>query len=315
MDCKVIRGLDNLAGQAAGGVLTIGNFDGVHIGHQRLLAEARQLADGAGERLCVMTFDPPPAEVLAPARAPERILPPELKYQYIGDCGAEIVVVVETTAEFLAASAEEFVRRAIVEGAQPRHVVEGHNFFFGRGREGNIELLERLAGQFDFEVTEVSPAMLALPGRDEQRVSSSLVRELIRAGEIAAAAQCLSRPFTLYGRVVGGERRGRLLDFPTANVDADGLIVPADGVYAGRVRIDSLECPAAISIGDKPTFAANGSPRVIEANLIDAVGDFYDRPIAVTFIERLRGQEKFPGAESLAAQIAKDVQRVREICR
>lgn len=312
MACEVIEGLDRLSGRAAGGVLTIGNFDGVHLGHQRLLTAAADLARQAGTKLCVLTFDPPPAMLLDEAAVPERIMPPEVKHRHLEQCGAEVIVVVETTAEFLSAEAEDFVREVVAAGLAPRQVVEGRNFFFGRGRAGNVELLMRMAGELGFTVAVVEPVMVDLPGRGSVRVSSSLVRELIRRGEVAAAARCLGRPFTLNGRVVPGQRRGRVLDFPTANVAAAGQITPPDGVYAGRAEIAGQTFPAAVSIGDKPTFGP--APRAIEAYLIEAEGDFYDRPIALAFCRRLRDQEKFPDAESLRRQITKDIQRVREIC-
>ena len=313
MSLNVIEGLDRLGGQTAGGVLTVGNFDGVHLGHQKLLAAARELADQTASKLCVLTFDPAPAVLVDEDRGDERIVPVEQKHRLLGECGADMVVVVKTTREFLAMPPEQFVREVIAGKLCPRHVVEGHNFFFGRGRAGNLELLERMAPALGFEVTEVEPVMLDLPARGHVRVSSSLIRELIHLGEVGLAGECLSRPFTLCGRVVRGDQRGRALEHPTANVDPDGMIVPGDGVYAGRAVVEGVEWPAAVSIGAKPTFES--SPRVIEAYLVGAEGDFYGLPIAVTFLARLRDQQKFTDVESLKAQMAKDVQRVREISR
>ncbi len=313
MTCEVIEGLERLAGATAGAVVTIGNFDGVHLGHQHILHAGRRLADRAGVRLCAVTFDPPPAALLAAEGAAERIMPEAVKHRYLGECGADMVVVVETTIEFLSMEPEQFLREVIAQQINPSWVVEGHNFFFGRKRAGNVNLLRQMAGELGFDVEVVTPAEVQLPGRGPVRVSSSLIRELIRAGEVAQAATCLSRPFTLFGRVIGGERRGRALEYPTANVDPDAMICPGDGVYAGRAQVGGLDSPAAVSIGTKPTFGV--SARVIEANLMGAEGDFYGQPIAVTFLERLRDQWQFPDAESLKAQIAKDVQRVKEICR
>jgi len=313
MGCEVIEGLDGLSAGAVGGVLTMGNFDGVHLGHQRLLSRASELARRAGVNLCAMTFDPPPAVLLDETAVPERIMPPEVKHRCLAECGADVVIVVETTGELLSTPPRDFVRDVVAARLAPLQVVEGHNFFFGRGRAGDVELLGRMAGELGFGVEVVEPVMVELPGRGSVRVSSSLIRELIRGGEVASAARCLGRPFTLHGRVVAGQQRGRLLEFPTANLAAAGQITPADGVYAARAEIAGASFPAAVSVGVKPTFAP--SPRAVEAFLIGTEGDFYDRQMALAFCRRLRDQQEFPDAESLKRQIAKDIERVREIVK
>ena len=313
MSCEVVKGVDALPAGARGSVLTIGNFDGVHLGHRRILRAARELADGAGLSVCVLTFDPPPAAVLVPDQPLELILPTEVKGRLLCDGGADVIVVVEPTPELLAGGPEEFVRDVIIDRFGAAHLVEGPGFRFGRGRAGSVDTLARMAGGAGFEVTEVPPATIEVPGEGAVRVSSSLIRRLIRRGDVEAAGRCLTRPFTLHGRVVGGERRGRVLEFPTANVDPGRLITPSDGVYAGSAEIDAVTYAAAVSIGTKPTFGQTA--RTIEVNLIDADGDFYGRAIAVTFLARLRDQQKFPDADSLRVQIAKDIQRVRELCR
>jgi riboflavin kinase/FMN adenylyltransferase len=311
MKMKVVEGLENLPGSVRGCVLTIGNFDGVHRGHQRIIEVARRKAAAEKTSLVVMTFDPTPAVLLVPERAPQLILPNEVKYRLLGECGATLVAVVHTTPEFLALSPEDFLR-LILEKFAPRHLVEGPNFFYGKGRCGNVETLKAQAPAMNFGVSIVEAVKLEIAEEGgEVRVSSSIVRRLIREGHVADAARCLRRPFTLYGLVVGGEHRGRLLEFPTANVDPNGLVSPDDGVYAGSVEIGAATYLAAISVGAKPTFG--GEARAIEAHLLDASGDFYDQPIALTFVQRLRDQRKFPDVESLKAQIAKDVQRVREL--
>ena len=310
----IIEGFENVPDAARRGAVTIGNFDGVHVGHQTLLGRARALADREGERLCAATFDPAPAVVAAPDKAPDPICPLEVRTRRLLDCGADLVVVVPTTPSLLAMSPEAFVRDLLVGRLAPRHVIEGAGFAFGHHRSGSIDTLRALAPDGGFEVTEVSPVRLDLPGAGEVRVSSSLIRRLIRAGDVASAGRCLGRDYTLYGRVVGGEQRGRVLKYPTANVDPGLLIIPADGIYAAWADLPGRRRPAAVSIGNKPTFGPV-THRVIEANLIDAEGDFYGLQIALTFLARLRETVKFPDAESLRAQIAKDVERVRAICR
>ncbi|KPK86623.1 MAG: hypothetical protein AMJ81_00805 [Phycisphaerae bacterium SM23_33] len=313
MSVQVIEGFENLPASARGCVLAVGNFDGFHLGHREILRTARRLADGAGAPLVVVAFDPPPAALLAPDRPVQVLLPKEVKYRLLGQHGADAVVVIATTREFLHSSPEAFVRDVLVGRFAARHVVEGENFFFGRDRAGDIQTLRRMAKEGGFEVTAVPPVSLKLAGRGRVQVSSSLVRELVLSGDVAAAGRCLGRPYALHGRVVGGERRGRLLTFPTANVEPAGVIAPADGVYAARAELGGKTYPSAVSIGDKPTFGP--AQRCIEANLIDAAGDFYDQPITLVFLRRLRDQIRFPDAESLRAQIAKDVERVRELCR
>lgn len=313
MKFTVFEGLENLPAAARGCVLSIGNFDGVHRGHQRLIEVARRKAAAEKTRLCVMTFDPTPAALLLPDKAPDLIVPNEVKYRLLGECGADAVAVVKTNPEFLALSPEDFLKLVVAKLA-PTHLIEGPNFFYGKDRAGNVETLKAQAAGLGFGVTIVDPVKLEIAEEGgEVRVSSSIIRRLIREGDVVDAARCLRRPFTLYGRVVGGEHRGRLLDFPTANVDPDGVVTPADGVYAARAEIGAATYLAAVSVGANPTFGA--SQRTIEAHLLDASGDFYDQTIAVSFIQRMRDQRKFPDSESLKAQIAKDVQRVRELLR
>ncbi len=291
----------------------MGNFDGVHLGHQRILTVAGGLAASADAKFCVLTFDPPPAVVLAPDKAPDYILPADVKHRLLAEGGAGAIVVVKTTPEFLAGIAAEFVCDVLVGRFEPKHLVEGPNFFFGHDRRGNVETLQEMAGQFGFDVTVVEPLETLLPGRGAVRISSSLVRDLIRSGDVAGAALCLGRHFTLYGTVVAGRGHGRLLEFPTANVDPNGLICPGEGVYAAWTEIAGMRHPSAVSVGTKPTFETLSS-KTIEVHLLDAAGDFYGRDIAVTFLARLRDQRKFPDTEALKARIAKDVQRVREMC-
>jgi len=211
MSVQVIEGFENLPASARGCVLAVGNFDGFHLGHREILRTARRLADGAGAPLVVVAFDPPPAALLAPDRPVQVLLPKEVKYRLLGQHGADAVVVIATTREFLHSSPEAFVRDVLVGRFAARHVVEGENFFFGRDRAGDIQTLRRMAKEGGFEVTAVPPVSLKLAGRGRVQVSSSLVRELVLSGDVAAAGRCLGRPYALHGRVVGGERRGRLL--------------------------------------------------------------------------------------------------------
>lgn len=296
-------------------MLTVGNFDGVHLGHQRILTVARSLAAAEAVKFCVLTFDPPPAVVLAPDKAPDYIMPTDEKHRLLADYGAEVIVVAKPTRRFLAGFAEQFVGDVLVGRFNPKHIVEGPNFFFGHGRSGNIETLREMSSRFDFEVSVAEPLQIDIVGKGLVRISSSLIRSLIRSGEVASAGLCLGRHFTLFGTVVTGCGHGRLLEFPTANIDPDGLIIPGEGVYAAWTDVAGERYPSAVSVGTKPTFETPASSEIVEVHLLDAEGDFYGRDISVTFLDRIRRQQKFPDTDALKAQIAKDVQSVRKMCK
>ena len=308
----LIHGLDNLPGAARGCVLTIGNFDGVHIGHQDILRAGRARADEAGAKLVAMTFDPPPISVLAPDLTPQRIVPPAEKVRLLTDYGADLVVVTPATKELLSMTPEAFVDEVLVARFAPVVMVEGPNFHFGKDRSGNVDVLRKLSDGAGFEVIQVGPVRLDLPGRGETHISSSLIRKLIAAGDVETAGLCLGRPYTLRGKVVTGEQRGRSLEFPTANIEPSGVMSPADGIYAARAELDGVEHVAAVSIGVKPTFGP--APRTIEVHLLDVSGDFYGKEIGVSFVARLRDQETFADAEALRARIKEDLTRVRDLC-
>jgi riboflavin kinase/FMN adenylyltransferase len=311
MQERCIEGLDSLPPSLQGCVLTIGNFDGVHLGHQQILHSARALGDADGITVVALTFEPPPELALRPEQPPLRITPPQQKYRLLRHAGADYVVAAKTENHLLQMSPEEFIEQVVVQHFAPKHVVEGRNFFFGRGRSGNIDTLAQAAPASGFVLHVVEPVMVELP-EGAERISSTLVRGLVLAGRIEDANRCLGREFALYERVVPGEGHGRILEFPTVNVDPRQQVVPADGVYAGKATVNRDEFPAAISIGSKPTLGP--SERAIEAFLIGARGDLYGKELTLTFARRLRDQHRFETTEQLKAQIAKDVERVREIC-
>ena len=311
MDTRCIRGLDNLPDAARGCVLTVGNFDGVHLGHRRILDDARRLADAEGIPAVAMTFDPPPDLVLRPDDQPRRITPAAQRADLLLAAGADYVVTARTDARLLGLSPEAFIAEIIMSRFAPLRMVEGANFFYGKRRAGNIQTLRRAGRAHNFAVHVADPVAVDL-GEGPAPVSSTLIRGLLLEGRVKDAARCLGRDFALHGRVTGGQRRGRVLAYPTANIDAGGQVVPGDGIYAGRATVGGAGYPAAISVGDRPTFGAG--ERAVEAFLLDAEGDLYDESLALSFAERLRDQRKFADGEALRAQIARDVRRVREIC-
>ena len=311
MSDRCIQGLDSVPEAVRGCVLTIGNFDGVHVGHRHILTAARSLADRRGREVTAMTFDPPPGLVLRPTGVAMRITPALQRCDLLRQAGADRVVTADTTGDLLEMGPQEFIDRVIVAVFAPCCIVEGESFFFGSGRQGTIDLLRRAGAAGRFDVHVVEPMMTEIDGAPRW-ISSALIRELVAAGRVEDAGRYLTRPFTLYGPVVAGCGRGRALDYPTANLDPAGQIAPADGIYAGRADVCGRSFPAAISVGSNPTFGPGR--RTVEAFLLNAEGDFYDETMALSFIARLRDQERFEDVSALKARIAQDVQRVREIC-
>jgi riboflavin kinase/FMN adenylyltransferase len=272
--------------------VAIGTFDGVHVGHRAVIDEADT----------VLTFEPHPLEILHPEAAPKLIMPFEIKRDVIEGLGVDELVVILFDEEFKRIEAEDFVRGVLIERLGAHRVSVGENFRFGSRARGDPEML---AAHDEFE-TRVVPLVEV----DGETVSSSRIRALVAAGEVAAAARCLGAPFLLEGEVVEGDRRGQSLGFPTANlVPDDSLVAPGHGVYAGFANGE----PAAINVGVRPTFKT-GRGLLVEAYLIDFEGDLYGRQLRVAFIERLRGEKRFPEVEDLVAQMHRDVEEARELC-
>lgn len=300
----------NPPGRWRGCCLSFGNFDGVHRGHRRIVATARALGDAEGLCVVALTFEPPPDRVLRPDDVPQRISPPDEKARLLLAAGCDRVVVVRPGPELLEMPPQAFVDEVVVPRLAPRHVVEGRNFFFGRDRAGNVDTL-RAAGQAaGFVVHVVDPVLAELP-EGPRHVSSTLIRRLVAEGRIEDANRCLAKAFALYGTVIAGQGRGREMVLPTSNISAGEQVCPPDGVYAGSGEVGGRAFPAAISIGEKPTFAP--ADRAVEAHLVGAGGDFYGRRLTLRFIRRLRDQVRFDGPEQLRQQIEKDIESVRKI--
>jgi riboflavin kinase/FMN adenylyltransferase len=310
---RVIDGLTAEIAEVAPSVLTVGNFDGVHRGHQAIVRAARDLADEQALPVVALTFEPHPISVLRPELAPERLGTPAQKLDALASAGVDVTVVAQSRPELFAIEAAAFLREVLVERFRPRFIVEGNNFRFGHDRAGDVETLKQYESQGGYMTTVVDPVRQQLPDGRIERISSSLVRRLIAEGEVACAAEALDRPYELLGRVVRGAGRGRGLGFPTANVQVHDVLLPADGVYAGFVGLDDRLAPAAISIGRNPTFA--GEARQFEVHVLDFSGDLYGRAIAVLVTDWVRGQKRFDSPEALAAQIHADIARVRELTR
>jgi riboflavin kinase/FMN adenylyltransferase len=293
-------------------VVTIGVFDGVHRGHQATIGHAVARARELGVRSVVVTFDPHPAEVVRPGSHPAVLTEPTRKAELMESLGVDALWVVPFTPEFSRLSPESFVHDIVVERLHAALVVVGENFRFGHRAAGNVALLEESGRRFGFAV-EGGPLL----AEDGTVFSSTYIRSCLDAGEVALAAVTLGRPHRLEGVVVQGDRRGRELGFPTANLRCERYTaVPADGVYAGwlvrRAGTPTEESlPAAISVGTNPTFA--GKERRVEAHVLDFSADLYGEQVALDFVAHLRGQVRYEGIGPLLAQMDLDVRQVREI--
>jgi riboflavin kinase/FMN adenylyltransferase len=293
-------------------VVTVGNFDGVHKGHRVVIARARSVAATVGGLPVVaVTFDPHPMQVLLPERAPRRLTSIDHRCQLLNEAGAEHVLVLPFDRDMASWAPEEFIRRVLVGSLGARAVVVGENFRFGARAAGTTATLAETGARVGFEVTALELAGAAHPW------SSSFVRRALAEGDVVEAARALGRDHSVRGAVVEGDKRGRELGFPTANVPTDGrTAVPLDGVYAGWLRrldeADAPALPAAISVGTNPTF--DGVQHRVESYVLDRTDlELYGVPVEVSFVERLRGQERYDGVEALVAQMRLDVDQARTI--
>ena len=293
-----------------GTAVTIGAFDGVHLGHRHLLGRLAERARARGLDVAVVTFDRHPATVVRPESAPLLLTDLEQKLELLADCGVDLTLVVPFDAARADESAEDFVDEVLVGTLGARLVVEGADFHFGHGRKGTVDLLRELGAVRGFEVEGVD-----LAGVADGSVSSTRIRRLVAEGDVEAAAQLLGRPHEVRGTVVHGDGRGRAeLGIPTANVDVPAEIaLPGVGIYAGRYRgPDGAVHPAAISIGRRPTFyETDDQSPLLEAYLLDFDGDLYGQSARVSFAVRLRGERRFERVDDLVAQMHDDVARTR----
>ena len=315
---RVVTGSDDAAlaaARTAGAVVTIGAYDGVHLGHQAVLRLVRELADARGLEAALVTFDRHPAEVVRPESAPRLLTTLEQRLELLDATGDLDLCWVLTFDEARSKeAAEDFVREVLVDGVGARLVVVGADFHFGHRRGGNVPLLERMGAELGFEVLGLG--LVAVEG-DATGVpySSTRIRELLAKGDVAEAARLLGRPHEVRGVVERGDQRGaEHLGFPTANLTVpERICLPADGVYAGTfVAQDGVERPAAISVGTRPTFYEDGDV-LVEAYVLDFDGDLYGQRVKVRFREWIRGQERFDSTEALVEQMNADVEATRRI--
>lgn len=315
-----IRSLDRIP---KGLVLSIGNFDGVHLGHQTIIEAAKQAVQKYNAPdLAVMTFHPHPATILHPEKAPGVLTPIELKTHLLELQGIEHLIVLKDSFKLLNMSPKAFVDEFLISHVKPVVVVEGPSFNFGYGRSGNIETLKELAEERDFDVIVVPTEKIGTDDHTELLCSSSLIRDLLEKGSVTKAKAVLGRPYRLIGETIPGRGIGKRIGFPTANIDPAEQIIPAEGVYAGFVEIGSSfgevcvstqRKKAAFSIGRSKTFVSD-HPLLVEAHLLDIKpGDLSDKWLAMDFIERLRPQKRFETKHQLKDQIAVDCKNAKDV--
>jgi riboflavin kinase/FMN adenylyltransferase len=308
----VVRSLDGCPELTSGSVVTIGAFDGIHLGHQALLRLLREEAENRGVITALVTFDRHPAQVVRPESAPKLLTNLDQKLELLDATGlVDHAVVLTFDDTRRRESAEDFVTEVLDGCLQARLVVVGADFHFGNGRRGNVALLERMGRDLGFDVIGLD--LVSSPG--EVTYSSTLVRRRLADGDVQGAAEILGRVHEVRGTVVEGDRRGRELGFPTANVAIpEEICLPAAGIYAGTFTgDDGVKRPAAISLGHRPTFYTDQAYLLLEAYLLDWSGDLYGQAAAVGFVERIRAEERFDSVETLVAAMHRDVEAARRV--
>lgn len=292
-------------------VVTIGAYDGLHLGHRAVIAEVQRLAGATHSRSVVVTFDRHPASVVRPESAPRLLTDPEQRLELLAGTGIDAVVLLHFDDLLASETPAEFVQRVLVDALRVRTVVVGDDFHFGKGRAGNVALLRELGALDDFDV---EPLHL-LPRVDgiAEPISSTAIRRALAGGDVEAATLLLGRPFEVRGPVVEGDQRGRTIGFPTANVEVPNQIcLPADGVYAGWYERPNGDVhPCAMNLGRRPTFYAHADSSLLEAHLLDFQGDLYGERAMVRFTSFLRSERKFDGIDALKAQLAVDIDHAR----
>jgi riboflavin kinase/FMN adenylyltransferase len=288
--------------------VTIGNFDGIHLGHQAMLARLTARAASVGAAPTVLTFEPHPREIFTPAAAPTRLTSLREKLEILRGLNVAHVHVCRFTKAFAALSAEDFVRRILVEGLKARYVLVGDDFRFGARRAGDFALLQRMGKEFGFEAEALHTVETA-----GQRASSTAVRDALAAGDMATAAQMLGRPYSISGRVVGGDKLGRKIGYPTANIQLKHNRPPVKGIFAVHVQgLEQPDWPGVASLGTRPTVHTNGRP-TLEVHLFNFDRSVYRKHLRVEFLHKLRDEAKFPSMEALIAQIDLDAKQAREL--
>ena len=303
---EIFRHIEDPKLSLSSSVVTLGNFDGIHLGHQALIRSAVEDAKRSGSLSVVLTFEPHPLKVLAPNRAPKLLLAHKDKMRLFQSFGVDIVVIHNFDLSFSNLEAEDFVRRFLVERLKIKKIWVGRDLRFGKGRKGTVDDLSRWGNGFGFEVGAVEPIVI-----EGSRVSSSRIRQLVEQGRVDEAMPLLGRHHFMSGRVVSGHRRGRELGFPTANISSRNEVVPLDGIYATLLEVGATSLPSVSNIGVNPTFGEG--PRTIETFILDFDRDIYGESVKLCFVQRIREERKFDSAEQLVVQMRSDVTAAQSI--
>ena len=303
---RIIRGTKNIVDPIPYPVMAIGNFDGVHVGHQALFCKTAELALAHGGTSIAFTFEPHPLKIIAPGKAPPLLTHFKKKMELIESCGVNMVICADFTRKFADQQPRDFSRNILFEKIAVKEVVVGFDYAFGRGREGTIPYLKKMGEEFGFKVHVVEPFKLK-----GHTVSSSHVRELIEAGQVESASQFLGRDYSIIGPVISGYKTGQAIGFPTANIDTSKVQIPGTGVYAVRVVYENNSYDAVANIGFNPTF--NRDRLSVEVHIFDFNQVIYHHEIEVQFMARIRSELTFKSAEDLVVQIKQDIDKAKKI--
>jgi riboflavin kinase/FMN adenylyltransferase len=306
---QVLRTFDELAATRCPAYVAIGVFDGVHLGHQQVIARARDDARLHGGLSIVLTFDPHPIRVLRPDQAPLLLTSTAHKLALIEQLGVDACLLLTFDKQFAETPAEQFVATLAAPGNQLREICVGTRFRFGHNRAGDVRLLEKLAATAGFTLKEIT----SVHTTGGEMISSTALRQHVLGGDLDRAALMLGRPFSILGTVQRGDGVGRQLGYPTANVDPHNEALPPNGVYAIRARLGNETLPGIVNIGIRPTFAERQHDRLLEAHLFDFNRDIYNQDIEVIFVKHLRAEQKFASVAALRLQIAADEQTARQL--
>ena len=303
---QLIRGLHNIRSEHRECVATIGNFDGVHLGHRTILETLKQQAFELDARVCVITFEPQPREFFQKNKAPARLSNLREKLVLLSEHHVDQVLCLPFNEKLRSLNADEFVQQVLIDGLSIRYLIVGDDFRYGCNREGDFEHLQAMGEQFGFEICDTRTVLMA-----EDRISSTRVRYAIATHQMSEAKRLSGHPYTMIGRVIKGQQLGRQLGFPTANIRIHHRRLPLQGVFAVQVRVDGHCFEAVANLGVRPSVS--GTRPVLEVHMLDFKGDLYDQTLRVEFVEKIRDEQKFESLEALRAAIGNDIEIARKI--
>jgi riboflavin kinase/FMN adenylyltransferase len=305
---EILRSIPELERLPGPLFLAIGVFDGVHLGHQAVISTSAEHAAVADGTPVVVTFDPHPEKVLRPEGAPHLLTATQHKIDLIKGLGVGHLLVISFDRDFAATEPEDFVEQLVQHSKPLREICVGHEWSFGKNRRGNLALLKSLGAKLEFEVVGIQPVKA-----NGEPVSSTAIRQAIEQGNFKRAAAMLGRDYTILGSVTAGDRLGKKIGFPTANLSAHSEQFPPNGVYLAEARLDETSCPGVVNLGFRPTIHPDESNRVLEIHLLDFNREIYGRDLEVRFVRYLRSEKKFPTLDALVDQIRQDVEQARAL--